>query len=89
MTEHVGQRIAAAEAAIKAAGFSLHYVEWVEDAETPGLLGYYKGATSQTKRKVKIGLKANPTPTELADTLEHELHHVQDPDWDCGSRPVF
>lgn len=83
------ERIRRAEEAIRAHGFTLHYVEYCEDAETPGLLGYYRGATSRKLKKVKVSTKMSPTPEERADVLEHELRHIMEPDWDCGSRSVF
>lgn len=81
----VEQRITRAEEAIRTHhGFTLVYVDYCEDAETPGLLGAYKGVTMHEKKKVKIATKLW-SREEIADTLEHELHHVEDPLWDCGS----
>jgi hypothetical protein len=82
-------RIRAAEEAIREAGFTLRYVEYCEDAETPGLLGYYRGATNQDLKVVKVSTKVNDTPELMAEVLEHELHHVLDPTWDCGNRSVL
>jgi len=83
------RRIVAAEAAIEEAGYSLRYVDYCEDAETPGLLGQIRGAVNHDKREVKIGEKANPTLPELAEALEHELRHIREPGWDCGNRDVL
>jgi hypothetical protein len=82
------ERIARAEAAIRAAGYTVRYVEWCEDARTPGILGYYRGVTDRERREVKVGVKAHDTRHQLADTLEHEQRHVEDPSWDCGNRSV-
>jgi hypothetical protein len=81
-------RIAAAEAAIRAAGFELRYVEFCEDAETPGILGVYRGVTHRATRRVKVATRWR-SREEIAEVLEHELRHVLDPAWDCGSRPVI
>jgi hypothetical protein len=80
----VEERISAAEEAIRELGFELRYVEFCEDAETPGLLGAYGGVTLHEKRKVKVKTHG-VSRAELADVLEHELRHVRDPLWDCGS----
>jgi hypothetical protein len=79
------------ERRITAHGFSLEYREFVEDAAMPGVLGYYRGRTSHERREVLIatrwaGEAGNPT---IREALAHELRHVEDPAWDCGSRPVF
>lgn len=78
-----------ADKAIVAAGFALRYVEYCEDTRTPGILGTIRGVTDRARREVKVSTKANPTVAMLAETLEHELHHVLDPEWDCGNRDVF
>ena len=77
------------ESKIRAYGFDIKYVEYCEDARTPGFLGQIKGVTDWELKEVKIGLKANPTETALLETLKHELHHLEDPEWDCGNRDVF
>ena len=82
------RRIETAEAAIIATAFDLRYVEYCEDARTPGLLGHIAGVTDWELHLVKIKTRGR-TPGELADTLEHERHHVEDPDWDCGNRDVL
>ena len=83
------ERIARTEAKIAANGYSLRYVDYCEDADTPGLLGQIRGAVNHDRREVKVGRKANPTPEALAEALDHELHHIISPDWDCGSRDVL
>jgi hypothetical protein len=70
-------------------GYDIVFVEYCEDARTPGLLGHLSGVTDHAQRQVKISLKANDTPAKLADTLEHEARHVADPTWDCGNRDVL
>ena len=77
-------RIKRAEGAIRALGFTVVFQDYCEDAETPGLLGCYLGVTLHEKRKVKIATHRRTRP-QIADTIEHELRHVQDPFWDCGS----
>jgi hypothetical protein len=77
------------ERRIRAHGFSIRYVEYCEDGDTPGGLGSIRGVTNWSKREIKIGLKANRTKAELVDCLAHELRHIEQPDWDCGNRDVF
>ncbi len=77
------------ERAITDTGFTVRYVEYCEDARTPGFLGQICGVTDWDKREVKIGLKANAEPARMLETLRHELHHVAEPEWDCGSRDVL
>lgn len=83
------ERIAHARERIEGHGYTLRLVEFCEDAETPGLLGQIRGAVNHDRRDVKIGLKANPTSAALAEALEHELRHIEEPEWDCGNRDVF
>lgn len=83
------ERIEVAELAIRAQGFEVRYVEWCEDADTPGLLGSIRGVTDWGRREVKVSGRAHESPEEMADTLLHELHHVLDPEWDCGNRDLF
>lgn len=73
---------------IEQLGFAVRFVDYCEDSRTPGLLGYYAGVTDWAEREVKIATKGRRT-SELVETLKHELHHVQDPDWDCGNRDVL
>lgn len=75
--------------AIESHGFEVKFVEYCENGETPGFLGHIKGVTDWERKLVRIGTKANPGTTYIVATLEHELRHVQDPDWDCGSRDVL
>ena len=83
------ERRLVAERAILAEGYDLIYVDYCEDADTPGLLGQIAGVTDHNRRLVKIGRVANPWPWNIAETLEHELRHIREPDWDCGSRDVL
>jgi hypothetical protein len=83
------ERIARTEDKIKANGYALRYVDYCEDADTPGLLGQIRGAVNHDRREVKIGRKANATPELLAGALEHELRHILEPEWDCGNRDVL
>lgn len=70
---------------ITAHGYALRYVEYCEDAQTPGLLGQVRGVTDHKRKTIKIGTKANPTPALIEDILAHELRHIEEPDWKCGS----
>lgn len=69
-------------------GYSVAFVEWCENADTPGFLGAFGGITDHTKRLVRI--KTHDTSAEeIVKVLEHELRHVEDPSWDCGNRDSF
>lgn len=46
------------------------------------------GVTDWERCEVKVRMRGR-TVAELADTLEHELRHVREPDWDCGNRDVL
>ena len=63
---------------IVAAGYEVRFVEWCEDAETPGFLGEKAGVTVYSSRVVKVrtGL---PHRVTLA-VLRHELEHVRGAD---------
>jgi hypothetical protein len=76
------------EKAIASYGFTLRYVDYCEDGRTPGLLGMFAGVTDWQRKEVKIRTKGR-TDAEILETLGHELHHVTDPSWDCGSRDAF
>jgi hypothetical protein len=77
-----------ADTMIRGSGYSLTYEEFCENTETPGLLGQIKGVTNHRDRSVRVSTR-NRTIVEMAETLLHELHHVQDPEWDCGNRDVL
>lgn len=66
-------------------GFTVILRPYVEDSESPGFLGQIAGRTSHAKREVVIGT-ARASAREITRRLEHELRHVREPDWDCGSR---
>jgi hypothetical protein len=81
-------RIMSAETRIVGHGFTIRYVPFCEDSQTPGLLGQIAGVTDWRNREVKIRTQGR-APLEIAETLEHEARHVADPEWDCGNRDVF
>lgn len=84
-----GVRAAEAAARIAARGYGIILQVACETAETPGLLGQIRGVTDHRAKTVRIGLRANPDMATLAETLEHEARHVDDPSWDCGARDVL
>jgi hypothetical protein len=86
---HALHRIGVVVAALEGLGWSLEWREYAEDAETPGLLGQIKGVTVWQRQAVKVAVRPHESLAELADTLEHELRHVHEPDWDCGNRDVL
>lgn len=98
-TRHAANEAYAVQSVLEAwlvgVGFQLRYVDFCEDGDTPGFLGYYAGVTSHDRKDVKIstkkttghGIKAR-TLFEIVEILVHECKHVVDPEWDCGNRPV-
>lgn len=92
LTGDLPSRKAAAEAEIQALGFDLIYQEWVEDAETPGIIGMFGGITMRHPDGSPNKVKVRTHDVDLRTTvvvLEHELHHCRDPLWDCGNRAPF
>jgi hypothetical protein len=67
--------IRTAVAAIEAEGYAVVFVDWCEDAETPGLLGQMAGVTDHARRKVKVRQQGISGAQTLA-ILRHELEHV-------------
>lgn len=78
----------ALEEQIATHGFAVRYVEYCEDARTPGLLGQIVGVTDWERREVKIKTHAQSAEDFVA-TLAHEARHVREPEWDCGNRDVL
>ena len=83
-------------AAIEGHGFAVAWVEYVEDAETPGLLGQAAGVTDHGRRKVKVARRL--TADQTVAVLAHELEHVEgavrgtdrpDLGLECGVRGVL
>ena len=82
-------QIQKAQERIIAHGYELVFQDYCECAETPGFPGHIRGVTDHKAKRVRISIKANQTPELLADILEHELRHIDEPDWDCGNRDVL
>lgn len=74
---------------IEGHGFTVLFPDYCEDAATPGLLGTIAGVTDWDGKVVKIGRRANPTRERMERTLRHELRHITEPEWDCGSRNIW
>lgn len=77
-------RIVELVAEIEAEGWTVVFVPFVEDAETPGvLLGRMAGICIGSKRKIKIALTDPSRPDQLArprrliEVLEHEMRHMR------------
>lgn len=83
------QRIWEVEAQIRAEGYKLTYRLFVEDSKTPGFPGMIAGRVDPEDKEVVISTAATPSPILRLRTLKHELHHIQDPEWDCGNRSFF
>jgi len=76
-------------AAIEAKGWTVRFVDYCEDARTPGLLGQIAGVTDWERHEVKVGLRATGAAGTREAVLAHELRHVREPSWDCGNRDVL
>jgi hypothetical protein len=81
-------RIATAEQRIHERGYEVRYMDYCDGAETPGILGAIGGATLHAAKCVEVATR-HRTREQIADILEHELHHVEDPSWECGCRTVW
>lgn len=73
---------------IQARGFTVVLVAQAEDAQTPGFPGQIRGVVDWENKVVKLGMLAHFSLGDLAETLDHELRHIQEPTWDCGNRDV-
>lgn len=85
----IERRIAEVEQEIRDHGFELRYVEWCEDAQTPAPFpGMILGKTNHRDRVVAIATAPRPMQSRIVRlrVLKHELRHVLDPTWVCGSR---
>jgi hypothetical protein len=60
---------------IRAAGYTVRFVEWCEDHETPGFLGQFAGVTMYAEKIVKIKTR-RMSPAHIEAALSHELEHV-------------
>lgn len=74
------------EQRIKGHGFAVRYVEFCEDARTPGFLGQIRGVVDRELREVKISRRANPTEADMEAILTHELRHLEEPAWQCNGK---
>jgi hypothetical protein len=81
--------IAALIHAIGERGFLVRFVAYCEDTDTPGMLGAGAGVVDRRNSQVKISkvVAARPESSRyhVVEVLRHELHHVADPDWNCGT----
>lgn len=76
--------------AIRRAGYSVEWVEYCEDAETPGLLGQAAGVTCHGRKAVKV--RRTLSRDDTLAVLRHELRHVlgekivdeSQPGYQCG-----
>lgn len=78
-----------AESAVRAADFTLTYRPYVEDSLTPGFPGMIEGRTDRNGREVVVSTVAVKTDVARLRVLRHELRHISDPEWDCGSRAIM
>lgn len=89
----VGQRvrrlIADVENEIRAEGYTLTYRPYVEDHKTPGFPGMIQGRTGYKDREVVLSTVAVKTDIARLRVLRHELRHIREPEWVCGSRAVM
>ena len=75
--------------AMKANGFAVRFVDYCEDSLTPGLLGAGAGVTDRRNSEVKISTVVAAREGNLEDILWHELRHVENPRWDCGTGYIW
>jgi len=61
---------------IKAHGYTVRFVKFCEDHETPGFLGQIAGVTSYDTKDVKIKTR-RMSPAQIEAALHHELEHVR------------
>ena len=83
------QRAARATAGITGRGYRVVLEVACENADTPGFPGQIRGVTDHEARTVRVALAPHRSMGDLADTLEHEARHVEDPAWDCGNRDAL
>lgn len=66
---------------IEETGYKVHFVDFCEDNETPGFLGFYGGVADHKRKKVKVRTKYL-TRRKIYHILLHELDHILNPDQD-------
>jgi hypothetical protein len=61
-------------------GYTVHFVEWCEDTETPGLLGQFAGVTDHERHKIKVSTSGRSYLDQVA-ILAHEVEHAAGATW--------
>lgn len=56
-------------------GYSVRFVDYCEDADTPGFLGQYGGVCDRKNKVIKVRTKGM-TRTQIAAIIEHEIEHA-------------
>lgn len=81
------ERIAAAEAGIRAAGYMLRYVDACEGDGIAGFIGLGAGVTDSGRCEIRIRKMLNGA--SLVEVLEHELAHAEErPGYECGTHTL-
>ncbi len=60
---------------IEKLGWSIEFVDFCEDAETPGILGMYAGVCCKERKVVKIRTK-DMSRKKIVASLQHERDHI-------------
>jgi hypothetical protein len=93
----IRRRIEALVAEVEAEGWTVRFVKYCEDTQTPGFLGQLGGVTLATERLIKIRTYKMTLRQRLA-ILEHEIEHMHGAEWAtdhevlglrCGGRVNF
>ena len=61
--------------AAKDLGYAVEFVEYCEDAETPGFLGMIGGCVVESRKAIKVSTK-NRSEKDICDILKHEIDHI-------------
>jgi hypothetical protein len=56
-------------------GYDVEFMEYCEDAETPGMLGAIGGCVVEHRKAIKVSLYSR-TEEDICDILKHEIDHV-------------
>jgi hypothetical protein len=63
-------------AEIEACGWTVEFVEWCEDSETPGILGSRGGVTVHSRKAIKVKTH-DVTEAMIVAILAHEIEHMR------------
>lgn len=61
-------------------GYTIRFVDYCEDARTPGLIGMFGGVCDHERREIKVATRHN-SRAKIAAILAHELEHAEGDDY--------